>query len=208
MTAAVPADFQLHGTYFVVAHIHYVLIGINVFGVLGGLYFWFPKMSGRMMSERLGYWGFATVFTGFNLAFLPMHLTGLLGMPRRIYTYPDGVGWNTLNLITTIGAFILAIGILLVIVNIVAAPEADAAAVSIIAINLAAIAVALLALAVSLRSVRRTRHDSFDRKGGIMQTGEGRTRFLSVWAVWISALFLLAIGANTVAVFWRGLCPG
>jgi cytochrome c oxidase subunit 1/cytochrome c oxidase subunit I+III len=69
-----------------------VLIGINLFGVLGALYFWFPKMSGRLLDERLGRWNFWTVFIGFNLAFLPMHWTGLMGMPRRIYTYPDGLG--------------------------------------------------------------------------------------------------------------------
>jgi cytochrome c oxidase subunit I len=118
MTASVAADLQLHGTYFVVAHIHYVLIGINLFGVLGGLYFWFPKMSGRMLSERLGRWGFWTVFLGFNLAFLPMHWTGLIGMPRRIYTYPAELGWGTVNLITSIGAFVLALGLLLVLIDV------------------------------------------------------------------------------------------
>ena len=118
MTASVPADLQLHGTYFVVAHIHYVLIGINLFGVLGALYFWFPKMSGRLLDERLGRWNFWTVFIGFNLAFLPMHWTGLLGMPRRIYTYPADLGWSTVNLITTIGAFVLAFGLLLLLVNV------------------------------------------------------------------------------------------
>ena len=118
MTASVPADLQLHDTYFVVAHIHYVLIGINLFGVLGGLYFWFPKMTGRMLGERLGAIGFWTVFLGFNLAFLPMHWTGLLGMPRRVYTYPEGAGWDMLNLVTTIGAFVLALGILMVLINV------------------------------------------------------------------------------------------
>ncbi|SFP61169.1 Cytochrome C and Quinol oxidase polypeptide I [Tranquillimonas alkanivorans] len=118
MTASVPADFQLHGTYFVVAHIHYVLIGINLFGVLGALYFWFPKMSGRMMSERLGTWAFAFIFGGFNLAFLPMHWTGLMGMPRRVYTYPEGAGWGWVNMTTTVGSFLLAFGILLVLVNV------------------------------------------------------------------------------------------
>ena len=118
MTASVAADLQLHATDFVVAHIHYVLIGINLFGVLGALYFWFPKMSGRLLSERLGRWNFWTVFIGFNLAFLPMHWTGLLGMPRRIYTYPEDLGWSTVNLITTIGAFVLAIGILLLVINV------------------------------------------------------------------------------------------
>lgn len=119
MTASVPADLQLHGTYFVLAHIHYVLIGINLFGVLGGLYFWFPKMSGRLLSERLGRWSFWIVFLSFNAAFLPMHWTGFLGMPRRIYTYDDGLGWNTINMVTTVGAFILAFGLLLVLVNVI-----------------------------------------------------------------------------------------
>jgi cytochrome c oxidase subunit 1/cytochrome c oxidase subunit I+III len=121
MTAAVPADLQLTDTYFVVAHIHYVLIGINLFGVLGALYFWFPKMSGRLLDERLGRWAFWVVFIGFNVAFLPMHLTGLLGMPRRIWTYAPDAGWSTVNMISSIGAFILGFGILLVLVNILLA---------------------------------------------------------------------------------------
>jgi cytochrome c oxidase subunit I len=118
MTASVPADRQLTDTYFVVAHIHYVLIGINLFPVMAGLYAFFPKMTGRMLSERLGRWNFWLVFIGFNLAFLPMHWTGLAGMPRRIYTYPDGMGWNTVNMLTTVGSFILAIGVLLLLINI------------------------------------------------------------------------------------------
>jgi cytochrome c oxidase subunit 1/cytochrome c oxidase subunit I+III len=105
-------------TYWVVAHIHYVLIGINLFPVIGGVYYWFPKITGRMLNERLGKWNFWVMFIGFNLAFFPMHITGLLGMPRRIYTYPAGVGWTTLNMITTIGAFILALGILLFFINV------------------------------------------------------------------------------------------
>jgi cytochrome c oxidase subunit I len=119
MTASVPVDWQLTDTYFVVAHIHYVLIGINVFPVVGALYYWFPKMTGRLLDERLGRWNFWTMFIGFNIAFLPMHLTGLFGMPRRIYTYPTGMGWDTLNLITSIGSVILAVGLLLLIVNVV-----------------------------------------------------------------------------------------
>ncbi|MFZ3177465.1 MAG: cytochrome c oxidase subunit I [Methylovirgula sp.] len=118
MTGSVPVDWQLNDTYFVVAHIHYVLIGINVFPVMGGLYFWFPKMTGRLLDEKLGLWNFWTMFVGFNIAFLPMHLTGLLGMPRRIYTYPAGVGWDTLNMITSIGAFLFAIGVLLTFINV------------------------------------------------------------------------------------------
>jgi cytochrome c oxidase subunit I len=118
MTASVPVDWQLTDTYFVVAHLHYVLIGINVFPVVGATYFWFPKMTGRMLNERLGRWNFWTMFVGFNLAFLPMHLTGLLGMPRRVYTYNDYAGWHVLNLLTSIGAFVLAIGVLLFFVNV------------------------------------------------------------------------------------------
>ncbi len=111
MTASVPVDWQLTDTYFVVAHLHYVLIGINVFPVVGAVYFWFPKMTGRMLDEKLGRWNFWTMFIGFNLAFLPMHLTGLLGMPRRVYTYAAyGMGWGTLNLITSIGSFVFAVG--------------------------------------------------------------------------------------------------
>ena len=108
MTGSVPVDWQLTDTYFVVAHLHYVLIGINVFPVVGALYYWFPKMTGRMLDERLGKWNFWTMFIGFNFAFLPMHLTGLFGMPRRIYTYPAGMGWDAFNLITSIGAFVFA----------------------------------------------------------------------------------------------------
>ena len=118
MTASVPVDWQLTDTYFVVAHLHYVLIGINVFPVVGATYFWFPKMTGRMMDERLGRWNFWTMFLGFNLAFLPMHLTGLFGMPRRIYTYPEGMGWDALNLITSIGSFVFAAGVLLFFINV------------------------------------------------------------------------------------------
>jgi cytochrome c oxidase subunit I+III len=128
MTASVPVDWQLTDSYFVVAHLHYVLIGINVFPVLGALYYWFPKMTGRLMDERLGRWNFWLTFLGFNLAFLPMHLTGLWGMPRRIYTYQDGMGWNTLNMITTVGAFVLALGVLLFVVNVLKSLKSGALA--------------------------------------------------------------------------------
>jgi cytochrome c oxidase subunit 1/cytochrome c oxidase subunit I+III len=117
MTAAVPLDWQLTDTYFVVAHLHYVLLGINVFPVIGGLYFWFPKMTGRMADERLGRWSFWIAFLGFNVAFLPMHLTGLRGMPRRVYTYPDHMGWTLPNLVTSIGSVIFAVGVLLTLYN-------------------------------------------------------------------------------------------
>jgi cytochrome c oxidase subunit I+III len=118
MTASVPVDWQLTDTYFVVAHIHYVLIGINVFPVVGATYFWFPKMTGRRLDERLGRWSFWTMFIGFNVAFLPMHLTGLLGMPRRVYTYHEGMGWDTLNLITSVGSLVFAVGVLLFFINV------------------------------------------------------------------------------------------
>ena len=95
-------------TYFVVAHLHYVLVGINVFPVIAGFYFWLPKMTGRLLDERLGRWNFWTMFIGFNLGFFPMHIAGLLGMPRRVYTYPAGLGWDTVNLITTIGSYVFA----------------------------------------------------------------------------------------------------
>jgi cytochrome c oxidase subunit I+III len=118
MTGSVPVDWQLTDTYWVVAHLHYVLIGINLFGVLAALYFWFPKITGRMLSERLGRWNFWLTVIGFNLAFFTMHFTGLMGMPRRIYTYPAGLGWELPNLLSTIGAFILALGFLLLFLNV------------------------------------------------------------------------------------------
>jgi cytochrome c oxidase subunit 1/cytochrome c oxidase subunit I+III len=118
MTAAVPVDTQLTDTYFVVAHLHYVLIGINVFPVVGGIHYWFPKFTGRMMSERLGKWSFWIMFIGFNVGFFPMHILGLLGMPRRIYTYSAGQGWGSLNLLVTMGAYVFAFGVLLLLVNV------------------------------------------------------------------------------------------
>ncbi len=118
MTGAVPLDFQLTDTYFVVAHLHYVLIGINVFPVIGGIYYWFPKFTGRLMGERLGRWNFWTMFLGFNIGFFPMHIVGLMGMPRRIYTYSPGLGWDTINLVTTFGSFAFAVGVLLFLINV------------------------------------------------------------------------------------------
>jgi cytochrome c oxidase subunit 1/cytochrome c oxidase subunit I+III len=117
MTAAVPFDWQLTDTYFVVAHLHYVLIGANVFPVFAAFYYWLPKITGRLLDERLGRWSFWLMFIGFNLGFFPMHLMGLAGMPRRIYTYPSGLGWGEMNLLATIGAFLLAIGILVSVWN-------------------------------------------------------------------------------------------
>ena len=119
MTAVVPVDWQLTDTYWVVAHLHYVLIGINLFGVLAGLYYWVPKFTGKLLDERLGKVNFWLTFIGFNVAFFTMHITGLMGMPRRVYTYIPGLGWDAPNLVTTIGAFILATGILVLVVNVV-----------------------------------------------------------------------------------------
>ena len=103
MLASVPLDLQVHDTYFVVAHFHYVLIGGAVFPLLGAAYFWFPKITGRMMSERLGRWHFWLAFLGFNATFFPMHIVGLWGMPRRVYTYPVEMGWGPINLFITAG---------------------------------------------------------------------------------------------------------
>jgi cytochrome c oxidase subunit I+III len=119
MVAVVPFNWQVHDTYFVVAHLHYVLFGGMVFPLFAALYYWMPYASKRPLSERLGRWVFALVFVGFNVAFLPMHLTGLLGMPRRVYTYPAGLGWESLNLVSTIGAFIVAAGVLLLLIDLV-----------------------------------------------------------------------------------------
>lgn len=115
--AVVPVNWQVHDTYYVVAHLHYVLFGGSVFGIYAGLYYWFPKMTGRKMNETLGKWHFWIHTIGFNLTFFGMHILGILGMPRRIYVYAAGQGWDTLNLISTIGAFTIAVSVLLFIVN-------------------------------------------------------------------------------------------
>ena len=112
MTAAVPFDWQVTDTYFVVAHIHYVLAGGTLFGVMAGFYYWAPKMYGFMLSERLGKWSFWLMFIGFNVGFFPMHISGLLGMARRVYTYPSGAGLELPNLISTIGVYVFAVGVL------------------------------------------------------------------------------------------------
>jgi len=117
MVAAVPLDLQLHDSYFVVAHLHYVLIGGAVFPLFGAWYYWFPKVTGRLMSERLGQWQFALLFIGFELAFYPMHHLGLQGMPRRVYTYAEQMGWGPLNLLSSAGALVIALSVVLFIVN-------------------------------------------------------------------------------------------
>jgi cytochrome c oxidase subunit 1 len=110
MHSSPPADLQQTDTYFIVAHFHYVLFGGSMFGIWAGIYHYFPKMTGRRMSERQGMWHFWLTFVGMNLTFFPMHFSGLFGMPRRVYQYDAGQGWETFNLISSIGAYILAIG--------------------------------------------------------------------------------------------------
>ena len=117
MVASIPIDLQVHDTFFVVAHLHYVLIGGAVFPLLGILYYWFPKITGRMMNDRAGHVAFWLLFIGFNLTFFPMHKLGLIGMPRRVYTYHPETGWESLNLLSTIGALVLAAGVLTYIAN-------------------------------------------------------------------------------------------
>jgi cytochrome c oxidase subunit 1/cytochrome c oxidase subunit I+III len=117
MFAAIPFDQQVTDTYFVVAHFHYVIFGAAVFPVLGGMFYWFPKVTGRMYDERLGQVSFWLTFLGSTLTFFPMHIVGLIGMPRRQYTYPPGLGWSGYNLLESIGAYILAAGLLLIAFN-------------------------------------------------------------------------------------------
>lgn len=119
MLALVPFDWQVHDTHFVVAHMHYVLVGGMVFPLVAGLYYWLPHFSGRMPSERLGRWGFWLFFIGFNTTFLIMHWTGLIGMPRRVYTYDTGLGWDMPNLVSSIGSFIMSIGVATILMDII-----------------------------------------------------------------------------------------
>src|SRR5579862_2817337 len=128
--ALVPADRQQTDTYYIVAHFHYVLFGGSILGLFGGIYYWYPKVFGRQLDERLGKWQFWVTLIGFNVTFGPMHILGLQGMPRRIYTYVSNMGWNVLNMVSTIGAFTIAAGTLIFIYNVwkthqegVAAPD-------------------------------------------------------------------------------------
>ena len=115
--AIVPFDYQVTDTYFVIAHLHYVLFGGTVFAVFAGIFYWFPKMTGRVLNERLGQVQFWLMLIGVNLTFFPMHILGLLGMPRRYYTYPGDLGWNELNLMATFGAFTIAIAMIVFLWN-------------------------------------------------------------------------------------------
>lgn len=119
MVALVPFDWQAHDTYFVVAHLHYVLIGGMLFPVTAGIYYFYPFFNGKKLSDRIGKIAFWLMFAGFNIAFFPMHFAGLRGMPRRVFTYPADMGWDWFNLISTIGAFIFAAGFLLVVFDVV-----------------------------------------------------------------------------------------
>ncbi|TCT04697.1 cytochrome c oxidase subunit I [Aquabacter spiritensis] len=113
MVAMVPFDWQAHDSYFIVAHLHYVLIGGMVFPLFAAIYYWMPMVSRHALSERLGRWVFGLMFIGVNVTFFPQHLAGLMGMPRRVFTYPADFGWNTLNLVSTAGAYMIALGVLL-----------------------------------------------------------------------------------------------
>jgi cytochrome c oxidase subunit 1 len=116
--AAFPVDWAVNDSYYVVAHFHYVLFGGSAFGFFGGLYYWWPKMFGRMLDERLGKWHFWLLFVGFNLTFLPQHMLGLLGMARRIYTYHHGGLWEVYNLMSSIGSGVMALAVLVFLVNV------------------------------------------------------------------------------------------
>jgi cytochrome c oxidase subunit 1 len=118
MVASVPFDQVVHDTYFVVAHFHYVLIGGAVFPLFGAFYYWFPKITGRLLSERLGRWNFWLFFLGVNLTFFPMHQLGFEGMPRRVYTYLPETGWGDLNLLATAGAGLIAVSVVIFLINV------------------------------------------------------------------------------------------
>jgi cytochrome c oxidase subunit I len=117
--AAYPFDYQAHDSYFVVAHFHYVMMGGATFALFAALFYWWPKMFGRMLDEKLGKWTFWLFFLGFNVAFQPQHLLGLMGMQRRVYTYPDEAIWETYNLISSIGSYFMGLGILVFIANVI-----------------------------------------------------------------------------------------
>lgn len=119
MVASVPFDLQAHDSYFVVAHLHYVLVGGVGFPIFAAVYYWLPKYTGKMLDERLGKWNFWLLFIGVNVTFFPMHIVGLMGMPRRVYTYPAGLGWEVYNMISTIGVFILVAGVAVFMFNLV-----------------------------------------------------------------------------------------
>ncbi len=126
--AVVPFDYQVTDSYFVISHLHYVLFGGTAFGIFAGMFYWFPKITGKLLNERLGQVQFWLMLIGVNLAFFPMHILGLLGMPRRIYTYPGNLGWNELNLLSTIGAFTIGVAIMIFLWNFVITMRSEQAA--------------------------------------------------------------------------------
>ena len=119
MLGVAPFDWQLHDSYFVVAHFHYTLVGAFLFGIFAGIYYWYPKAVGRMLDRRLGFWHFWLLAVGFHMTFDPQHFLGFLGMPRRIYTYDAGRGWEVYNLISSVGVALQAAGIMCFVVNLV-----------------------------------------------------------------------------------------
>ena len=119
MLSVAPWDWQLHNSYFVIAHFHYVLVGAIVFCIFAGIYYWYPKVTGRMLCEKLGKWHFWLFLIGFHVTFDTMHFVGLLGMPRSIYTYEADRGWGTLNMVISIGGFIQAIAVLIFVWNLI-----------------------------------------------------------------------------------------
>ncbi len=124
MLSSPPVDMQQQDSYFVVAHLHYVLVGGSLFGLFAGIYYWWPKMTGLMLSDRLGKLNFWLLLIGFNVTFFPMHFLGLIGMPRRIYTYSGALGWEFWNLVATIGAFLIALSVLVFLINALASLRA------------------------------------------------------------------------------------
>src|SRR5947208_1856142 len=115
--AAIPFDQQVHDSYYIVAHFHFVIFGAAVFPILGGIYYWFPKLTGRLYNEALGKLSFWLTFAGTLVTFFPMHIVGLDGMSRRIYTYPSNAGWTFLNLLESLGSYVLTAGLLLIVFN-------------------------------------------------------------------------------------------
>jgi cytochrome c oxidase subunit I len=118
-SALVPIDYHINDTYWVVSHIHYVLFGGSVFGIFAGIFFWFPKITGRMLKRSLAWWQFWLMFVGMNLTFMPMHILGLKGMPRRIADYQGGQGWEIWNLLSTVGAFTIGLAMVVFVTNLI-----------------------------------------------------------------------------------------